>query len=77
MAKTVGLKVARMEYVNSFGFVSWWLNARFFQKMNHVESAEAYQDVTQTGSGHWLSRLERWVGMPFGQDLFAVLERPA
>ncbi|MEZ5353299.1 MAG: class I SAM-dependent methyltransferase [Bryobacteraceae bacterium] len=73
-AEAVGLRVVRLDYVNPAGMASWWWKAKVRKSATHATSGETTLD-------RWLhpvlQRLERWVKLPAGSTLFAVLERPA
>lgn len=73
-AEAVGLKVVRLDYVNMAGMASWWWRAK-------VRRSAAGSPTPETRLDRWLEplagRLSRWIRMPAGGALFAILERPA
>ncbi len=73
-AEAVGLRVVRLDYVNPAGMASWWWRSKILGRIDGGPSAE-------TGVDRWIQpiarRLERWVKLPAGSTLFAILERPA
>jgi len=73
LARTAGLRIKKLHYVNVPGFVGWWVNARVFKREAQSESQIEIFDrylVPVT------SRLEELVRPPFGQSLFVVLDKP-
>jgi SAM-dependent methyltransferase len=73
MAKSFGLTISRLSFVNFAGFFGWWMNAR-------VLKLEA-QSPKQIGVfDRWvvptMSRLEELFEPPLGQSLLAVLRVP-
>jgi SAM-dependent methyltransferase len=74
LAGACGLRVRKVHYMNSVGFFGWWANSRIFKR----EAQSAGQiEVFDRFVVPVLSRLEAWSPPPFGQSLFAVLEKPA
>jgi SAM-dependent methyltransferase len=72
LAKKAGLVVRKLHYVNMPGFVIWWLNAHFFQRETFSSSqVQAYDRFVIP----LISRVEQILPAPFGQSLFAVLEK--
>ncbi|MGO9260615.1 MAG: class I SAM-dependent methyltransferase [Bryobacteraceae bacterium] len=72
VAEAAGLAVRKLHYVNSAGFFAWWANSHIFRR--HEQSARQiafFDDVVVPV----MSRLEDLVRPPFGQSLFAVLEK--
>ncbi len=63
---------ARLRYLNTVGFVGWWVNAKVFQKTEQSESQIRFFDQVIVPV---MSRVEGMVPPPFGQSLFAVLRR--
>jgi SAM-dependent methyltransferase len=73
LAKRTGLRVRKLHYLNFIGFFGWWANARILKR--EVQSA-AQIEVFDRWIVPGLSRAESWIRPPFGQSLFAVLEKP-
>jgi hypothetical protein len=69
----VGLRIRKMHYVNCVGLVGWWLNAKVFRR---EKQSEFQIRVFDRYVVPLLSRVEDWVQPPFGQSLFAVLQKP-
>jgi SAM-dependent methyltransferase len=73
LATSCDLRVRKLHYLNFVGFFGWWLNARIL----HREAQSTAQiEFFDTWIVPGLSRAESWVQPPFGQSLFAVLEKP-
>lgn len=72
LARTAGLSVTRMHYMNFAGFWGWWANARIFRREEQSERQIAFFD-------RWVaplqSAVESVVAPPVGQSLFAVLRK--
>lgn len=73
LAEAAGLRIRKSHYVNSVGFFGWWLNARIFRREAQSERQIEFFDSRVVPL---LSRLESLAPPPFGQSLFAVLEKP-
>lgn len=71
-ALSAGLRPRILRYMNSVGLVGWWINARVLKKTEQSESQIALFDSAIVPL---LSRLESFVEPPFGQSIFAVLEK--
>jgi SAM-dependent methyltransferase len=73
LAETAGLRIRKARYMNLLGFFGWWANSHIFrrqaQSMEQIGIFDRYLVPLQ-------SRLEDWVRPPFGQSVFAVLEKP-
>ena len=74
LAAAAGLRVRRARYLNAIGFLGWWINARVLRR--DTQSA-AQIDFFDRVLVPLMSRVEGLVPPPFGQSLFAVLEKPA
>jgi SAM-dependent methyltransferase len=70
-AQSVGFK-ARLRYMNTIGLVGWWVNAKLLKRTEQSDSQIQFFDSVIVPV---MSRLERAVPPPFGQSLFAVLEK--
>jgi len=72
LAQDADLKIRRLHFVNFIGFFGWWMNARLFRR----EKQSALQIVIfDRLIVPPLSRLEALAPPPFGQSLFAVLQK--
>lgn len=71
-ASRAGLRPRLLHYMNSVGFFGWWLNS----KMRRQEQSEAQIATFDNYVVPVMAHLEGWVRPPFGQSLFAVLEKP-
>jgi SAM-dependent methyltransferase len=72
LAAETGFRPAVLRYMNAVGFIGWWVNARIFKRTEQSERQIALFDSLIVP---WLSRAEAVVPPPFGQSLFAVLEK--
>jgi SAM-dependent methyltransferase len=70
-ARTAGLKIRKMHYVNVAGFFAWWINAHLLRLSQQSAAQIALFDRYVVPP---LSRFETIVRPPFGQSLFAVFE---
>ena len=70
---SVGFVIRNLHYMNVVGFFGWWLNARVFKRTNQSPFQVRAFDRFVVPS---LLRMERMVPPPFGQNIFAVLEKP-
>ena len=71
-ASRAGLRPRLLHYMNTVGFFGWWLNS----KLRRQEQSEAQIATFDNYVVPVMARLEGWVRPPFGQSLFAVLEKP-
>lgn len=70
LAHSAGFEPVTLRYLNSFGFLGWWWNARVLKKQRQ----STFQiSVFDTLVVPLLSRLEDRIEPPFGQSLFVVL----
>jgi len=74
LADAAGLRIRRARYMNMIGFFGWWINARVLRR--HTQSA-AQIEIFDRLAVPVMSRLENMAAPPFGQSLFAVLEKAA
>jgi len=72
-AQAAGLAVKKLHYLNSAGFFAWWANSHIFHRHEQSPRQIAFFDDFVVPL---MSRVEDLVRPPFGQSLFAVLERP-
>lgn len=73
LAASAGLRIRKLHFVNSIGFLAWWANARLFRLQIHPVWQIVFFDRL---IAPLLSRVEAVVHPPFGQSLFAVFEKP-
>jgi SAM-dependent methyltransferase len=69
----IGLSLKKAHYLNAVGFFGWWLNARIFRREVQAESQIEFFDRYIVPLA---SRVEGGVSPPFGQSIFAVLQKP-
>jgi SAM-dependent methyltransferase len=72
LAIRAGLQVVTLNYMNSIGFIGWWVNARLVPRQAQSEAQIMLFDRWIVPA---LARLEELVRPPFGQSIFAVLEK--
>lgn len=73
LGAATGLSVKASYYLNSVGFFGWWANARIFRREAQSEAQIRFFDNLVVP---FLSVLEGFARPPFGQSLFAVLQKP-
>ncbi|HTX34911.1 MAG TPA: class I SAM-dependent methyltransferase [Bryobacteraceae bacterium] len=71
-AETAGLTVKKLHYLNTAGFFAWWANSHIFRRHEQSPRQIAFFDDFVVPV---MSRAEDLISPPFGQSLFAVLER--
>ncbi len=74
LARRAGLEVRTLNYMNSIGFIGWWVNAKVIPREAQSESQIRIFDRFVVPV---MSRIESLAPPPFGQSIFAVLEKPA
>ena len=72
LAESVGLEVARLNFMNSIGFFAWWANSHLLRR---TEQSTGQIGVFDKLVVPVLSRVESILPPPFGQSLFAVLRK--
>jgi 2-polyprenyl-3-methyl-5-hydroxy-6-metoxy-1,4-benzoquinol methylase len=72
LARAAGLEIQKLRYVNAIGFLGWWTNAHLLRRTAQSEAQIHWFDRLVPA----ISRLESILPPPFGQSLFAVLEKP-
>jgi hypothetical protein len=72
LADRTGLHLKKIHYVNSAGFFLWWASSHILRQQS-VTGTQI--DIFDRLIAPWLSRLELLIPPPFGQSLFAVLEK--
>jgi SAM-dependent methyltransferase len=73
LAERAGLRIRTAHYMNFVGFFGWWANSHLLRRQAQSEGQIGIFDRYLVPL---LSRLEDWVPPPFGQSVFAVLEKP-
>jgi len=73
-AAAAGLSMVTLRFFNSVGFFGWWVNAKILKKENQSEGQIAFFDAFIVPA---MSSAESLISPPFGQSLFAVLEKTA
>lgn len=73
VAECAGVRVRKLHYLNTAGFFAWWANSHIFRLHEQSPRQIAFFDDVVVPV---MSRVEDFVRPPFGQSLFAVLERP-
>jgi SAM-dependent methyltransferase len=73
LAAATGLTLRHVRYMNLPGFFAWWLNAKILKRQTQ---SEAQIQVFDRYFVPVISRVESVIYPPFGQSLFAVLEKP-
>jgi hypothetical protein len=61
-----------MRYMNTVGCIGWWVNAKVLRRTEQSEDQIKFFDAAIVPV---LSRLESAIPPPFGQSIFAVLEK--
>jgi hypothetical protein len=72
-ARAAGLKIRKLRYMNTIGFFGWWANARILRR---EAQSERQIQIFDRFVVPLMSRLEDVARPPFGQSLFAVLQKP-
>jgi SAM-dependent methyltransferase len=72
LAQSAGFQPIIIRYMNFAGFFAWWINAHLLRKTRQSERQIAIFDSLIVPVQ---SRLERLIGPPCGQSIFAVLAR--
>jgi SAM-dependent methyltransferase len=71
-ARRAGFAARQLRYMNTVGFFGWWVNAKVFRRQ---EQSEGQIDLFDKRIVPVLRAVESWVSPPFGQSVFAVLEK--
>ena len=71
LAGSLGFR-SKMKYMNMVGCLGWWMNAKVLKKTEQSEDQIRFFDAAIVPV---LSRLEAAIPPPFGQSIFAVLEK--
>jgi SAM-dependent methyltransferase len=73
LADSAGLRIRKAHYMNAAGFFGWWVNSHILRR---TAQSERQIEIFDRYVVPLMSRLEGMVPPPFGQSLFAVLEKP-
>ncbi len=73
LAEAAHLRVKSARYMNAIGFFGWWANSHVFRR--ETQSDEQI-DLFDRFVVPFLSRIEAFAPPPFGQSVFAVLQKP-
>jgi SAM-dependent methyltransferase len=71
LASSLGFH-ASLKYMNMVGCLGWWMNAKILKKTEQSEDQIKFFDSAIVPV---LSRLEAAIAPPFGQSIFAVLQK--
>ena len=71
LTRSIGFR-PKLHYMNMVGCLGWWFNAKVLKRQEQSEDQIRVFDALIVPV---LSRLESWVEPPFGQSIFAVLEK--
>jgi SAM-dependent methyltransferase len=72
LASDADVRIKKLRYMNVAGFFGWWLNAHVFRREEQSEGQIEFFDSVVVPVA---SRLEAVIPPPFGQSIFAVLEK--
>jgi SAM-dependent methyltransferase len=73
IASACGFRVKRLRYMNAVGTFGWWANSHIFRREEQSEAQIKFFDRYVAPAA---SRVERLLPPPFGQSIFAVLQKP-
>lgn len=71
-ATRAGFASRELRYMNTVGFFGWWVNAKILKR---EEQSEGQIDLFDQRIVPVMARLESLIPPPFGQSVFAVLEK--
>lgn len=71
-ARQAGFEPAVLRYMNVVGFFGWWANAKILKREEQSDGQIEFFDSTVVPV---MERLESAIPPPFGQSVFAVLEK--
>ncbi len=71
-AEAAGLRPLSLRYMNTVGFFGWWVNAKLIPR---EEQSEGQIELFDKRIVPVLEKLEGAIAPPFGQSVFAVLEK--
>jgi 2-polyprenyl-3-methyl-5-hydroxy-6-metoxy-1,4-benzoquinol methylase len=73
LAGAANLRVEQLQYMNAIGFFGWWANSHIFRR---AAQSEKQIEIFDRYLVPLLSRIEDLAPPPFGQSIFAVLQKP-
>jgi len=73
LAQVCGLWLKKAHYVNAIGFFGWWANSHILKR---EEQSAGQIEIFDKYLVPLVSRIEAFVPPPFGQSVFAVLQKP-
>lgn len=73
LAAATGLRVKKAHYMNTLGFFGWWWNSRISRREAQSRKQIQFFDRLLVPL---ISQIESLAPPPFGQSIFAVLQRP-
>jgi len=71
-ANQAGFVTKELRYMNTIGFFGWWANSKILKRQ---EQSEGQIELFDKRIVPILEKLESWISPPFGQSVFAVLEK--
>lgn len=71
-AEQAGLRARELRYMNAVGFFGWWVNAKILKRQ---EQSEGQIELFDQRIVPIMEKLESAIALPFGQSVFAVLEK--
>jgi SAM-dependent methyltransferase len=71
-AEKAGFTPLTLRYMNTIGFFGWWVNAKILKRQ---EQSEGQIDLFDKYLVPLMDKLESLIPPPFGQSVFAVLEK--
>lgn len=72
LATASGLRVKKVQYMNAAGFFGWWVNTRLVRRK---AQSPAQIRIFDRCVVPWESWIEGYIAPPFGQSIFAVLQK--
>ena len=71
-ANAAGFNAPVLRYMNTIGFFGWWANAKILKR---TEQSEGQIELFDKHIVPLLEKIEGSISPPFGQSVFAVLEK--
>ena len=72
LSAAAGLRVKKAQYMNAVGFFGWWANAHIFRREAQSDKQIELFDTLVVPFSSWMERI---APPPFGQSIFAVLQK--
>jgi 2-polyprenyl-3-methyl-5-hydroxy-6-metoxy-1,4-benzoquinol methylase len=73
-AQDAGFQARELRHMNTIGFFGWWVNAKLIPR---EEQSEGQIELFDKFIVPVQEKIESWIAPPFGQSVFAVLEKSA